>query len=129
MLLLDAGQEARHIDERDQRNVEAVAESDEARRLVRGVDVQHAGQHLGLLRDDPDASSLDAGESADDVPREMLMHLGERLGVDDSGDDATHVVGALRRIGYERVEVRAACAAAAIPRPWAARRCCSAACS
>ena len=63
MLLVDAGQESRNVDQRQQRNVEAVAGADEARRLVGRVDVQDAGQHFGLLRDDADAAPLDRARS------------------------------------------------------------------
>jgi hypothetical protein len=47
-----AGQEAGHVHERDERDVEGVAEAHEARRLDARVDVEHAGQHLGLVADD-----------------------------------------------------------------------------
>ena len=51
-LLGGAGQEAGHVDEGHERDVEAVAEADEARRLHRRVDVQAAGQVRGLVGDD-----------------------------------------------------------------------------
>src|SRR4029079_14891509 len=57
VLLLDAREEARYVDERDQRPVEAIAGPDEPRRLRRGVDVQGAGEHRRLLRHDPDTSA------------------------------------------------------------------------
>jgi hypothetical protein len=52
-LLRRAGQEAGHVDERHQRDVEAVAEPHEARGLDRRVDVEAAGEVLGLVGDDP----------------------------------------------------------------------------
>ena len=48
-LLLHAGQKSRHIDKGQQRNIECIAEAHKARRLVGGVDVEHAGQALGWL--------------------------------------------------------------------------------
>ena len=53
-LLGGAGQEAGHVLERDERDVEAVAEAHEARALDRGVDVEAAGQVRGLVGDDAD---------------------------------------------------------------------------
>ena len=50
VLLAHAGQEAGHVDEGQQRHVERVARAHETRRLVRGVDVQRAGQHRRLVR-------------------------------------------------------------------------------
>ena len=58
VLLLHAGQEAGHVHEGQQRNVEGVAEADEARRLVGGVDIQHAGLHAGLVGDDADGAAV-----------------------------------------------------------------------
>ena len=52
MLLVDARRKP-GVDQRDDRDVEAVAEADEARRLVGRVDVQDAGQHFRLLRTTP----------------------------------------------------------------------------
>jgi hypothetical protein len=49
VLLVGAGQEAGHVLEGDQRDVEGVAEAHEARALDRGVDVEHAGEDAGWL--------------------------------------------------------------------------------
>ena len=46
VLLVRAGQEAGHVDERDERDVERVARAHEAGRLLRRVDVERAGEHL-----------------------------------------------------------------------------------
>src|SRR5918999_224868 len=75
--MVDAGQEAGHVDERHDRDVEAVACSDEPRRLVGCVDVENAGQHFRLLRHDPDRPTLDAREATHDVARVLCMHFGE----------------------------------------------------
>ncbi len=57
---------------RDERDVEAVAEADEARGLHRRVDVEHAREHLRLVGDDADRAPADAREADDDVRRELL---------------------------------------------------------
>lgn len=54
VLLRASRQEAGYILERNERYVEAVAEADETCRLVRGVDVEHAGQKSRIVRDDAD---------------------------------------------------------------------------
>jgi hypothetical protein len=43
IFLVGAREEAGNVDEGDQRNRKAVAEANEARRLARGVGVEHAG--------------------------------------------------------------------------------------
>ncbi len=53
MLLGDAGKIAGSVDQRDQGNVEGVAEADKAGGLVRGIDVEDARHHLGLIGDMP----------------------------------------------------------------------------
>ena len=83
VLLADAGQEPGHVLERDQRNVERVAEPHEPRALHRRVDVEAPGEHGGLIRDDADRSPAQPREADDDVPRVVLVHLEERAVVDD----------------------------------------------
>ena len=66
-LLARAGQEAGHVGEGDERDVERVAEADEAGGLLRRLDVEHAGELRGLVADDPDRAPAEAREAADDV--------------------------------------------------------------
>ena len=72
LLLRGAGQEAGHVDERDDRDVEGVAEADEARGLDRGVDVEDAGERARVVGDDADGMAAEPGEAADDVLRPAL---------------------------------------------------------
>jgi hypothetical protein len=67
VFLRGARHEARDIDEGDDRNVEGVAEADEAGGLDRGLDVQAAGQHQRLVGDDADRMTIHAAEADDDV--------------------------------------------------------------
>ena len=85
-LLRRAGQEARHVDERDERDVERVAGADEPRRLHRGVDVEHAGERVRLVADDPDGVPAEPREAADDVLRVVGLELEEVAVVDDRSD-------------------------------------------
>ena len=83
VLLADARQEARHVDERDERDVEAIAGPDEPRCLRRRVDVERAGQDRRLLGDDADAPSAETREADDDVLGLARLDLEERAVVDD----------------------------------------------
>ena len=83
VLLVGARQEARHVDEGDERDVEAVAEAHEARGLDRRVDVEAAGEVRRLVRDDADGAAVDAREADDDVLRVVLVDLEEVAVVDD----------------------------------------------
>ena len=79
-----------------ERDVEAVAEADEARGLHRRVDVEDAGEDLRLVGDDADRAAADAGEADDDVRRVLLGDLEEVRVVDHGADDVLHVVGPVR---------------------------------
>ena len=92
VLLLGAGKESGYIYEGDQWNVEGIAEAHEARCLAGCVDVQHAGEHLGLVGHDADAASAEVGESHDYVLGEVLVDLEEVAVIHDGADDLVHVV-------------------------------------
>src|SRR3546814_4558760 len=72
IFLRRAGQEAGDVDEGDDRNLERVAETDEARRLLGRIDVEHAREHQRLVRDDADRAALDAPETAEDRKSKSL---------------------------------------------------------
>ena len=80
VLLARAGQEAGHVLERDERNVERVAEAHEARALHGRVDVQAAGRHLRLVRHDAHRAPAETREANDDVLR-VLRHDFEEVAV------------------------------------------------
>ena len=106
MLLRGAGEEAGHVDERYERDVEGVAKAHEPRGLHRCVDVEDAREDHRLLRDDADGATVKAREGADDVLRPALVHLEHILIVDDVADDLFHVVGLVRGIGDDSVQGR-----------------------
>ncbi len=58
-----------------------------------------------LVGDDPDGPALDPAEADDDVRREQRLHLEELPAVEDVLDDRVHVVGLVRGVGDERVEL------------------------
>ena len=96
VLLRSTRQESGHVDERDQRDVERVAEPDESRGFVGGVDVQRAGHDLGLVRDDSDRVPVEVGEADDHVHRVVRLNLEEVAMIDHHSDHILDVVGLLR---------------------------------
>ena len=94
-----AGVEARSVDERQQRQVEGVAEGDEAGALARSGDVESPGDAPGLVRHDADRSPAHRGEPGDQVGRPQGVQLEQVAVVDDATDDVAAVVGAVGRIG------------------------------
>src|ERR1035437_6014968 len=65
-LLFDARKKSRHVDKRQQGNVKCIAVADEARRFVRGIYVQRAGQDTWLVRDNPHGPALQTPKADDD---------------------------------------------------------------
>ena len=64
-LLLRPGQKARHVLERDERDIESVAETDEASSLDRGVDVEDARENRGLVGHNPHGAAFQTREADD----------------------------------------------------------------
>src|SRR3546814_19571256 len=65
IFLRGARQEAGYIDESDDRNVVAVAETHEPRAFAAGIDVETAGQHHRLVGDDTHGLPANTGETGD----------------------------------------------------------------
>ena len=102
VLLIDPRQVAGQVDERDQGDVERVAEPDEPGRFVRGVDVEHPGQDRGLVGHDPDRPTPQPRKAHHDVPRKMGMDLKETAVVHDAPDDLGDII---RLVGAVRNDV------------------------
>ncbi len=92
MLLRHPRQEPRHVLKGDDRHVEGVAQPDEARSLYRCVEVEHPGEHRGLIRDDPDRPAAQPGEAHQEVAAEVPLHLEEATPVHHPPNDVPHVV-------------------------------------
>ena len=101
-----AGVEARRVDEGDDRQVERVAERDEAGALLRGGDVERAGDGQRLVGEDADRASVDRGEGRDQVRRPAAPELEHDAVVDDRRHHVAHVVAAGRRRGQELARLR-----------------------
>ena len=104
VLLVDARQEARDVDERQERDVEGIAEADKARRLVGRIDVEAARHDLRLVGDDADDLAVEARVADDDVRRKELLDLEELAVIDERADDFLHVVWHVRIVRHDGVE-------------------------
>src|ERR687897_3293340 len=99
-----AGQEPRHVFERDERDVERVAEPHEPRAFDRRVNVEHTGEMRRLIRDDTYRSSAEPRETDDEVAREMLVHFEKGAVIGDRVDQIEHVVWLIRRRRNETIQ-------------------------
>ena len=93
VLLLGAGKEAGNIHQGNQGDVEGVAEAHEAGGLPAGIDIQHAGKHLGLVGHNSHASACKACKTNNYVLGKVLVNLKELSVIYNAPDDSVHVVG------------------------------------
>ena len=105
VLLTCSGKESGNIDERHDGNVECVAEADEASALAAAVAIEHACKLLGLVGNDADALTVEAGKADDDVLCEVRLNLEELAVIDDAGNYLIHVVRHVRIVGNDVVQV------------------------
>ncbi len=105
VLLVAARQVARHVDEGDDRDPERVAESDEARRLHRRVDVDRTCQMLRLVAHDADDVAGEPAQADNDVLGEEGLDLEELTVVEDTRHQLPHVVWLVRRLGHDGLQL------------------------
>src|SRR3954447_21793878 len=67
VFLVHSRKKTGHVDEGQQRNVEGVAGTHEARGLLGALDVEHTGEHQRLVADDANRMTVDTAESAHDA--------------------------------------------------------------
>ena len=106
IFLRRAGEKSRYVDEGDEWNIEAIAETDETRRLAAGVGVEHAGKDHRLVGNKTNGSALDAAEAGDDIFGEGGLDLEEIGGVDHLHDQILDVVGLVGAIRDQAVQRR-----------------------
>src|SRR5678816_4701227 len=70
-------QESGDVLERHERDVEGVAEPDEARTLDRGIDIERARQVRRLIRHDTNRAAAKPRKPDQEIAREVLVHLEE----------------------------------------------------
>ena len=80
-----------HVRQKQEWNVEGIAEPDESRRLVGRVHEQDAAFVHRLVGDHADHPTVDAGEPADDLPGVELLDLEEATAVDHPVDQLLHI--------------------------------------
>ena len=103
-LLRGPREEARHVLEGDDRDVEGIAEAHEARAFDRRRDVQRPRKNRGLVGYDSDRMAVETAEPDDDIPGKMFVHLEEVMLVDHNLDDFLHVVRLVGIHGDDGIE-------------------------
>jgi hypothetical protein len=104
VLLCRSRQEARYVDEIDDRDAEAIAEAHEARGLARGVRIERAGEHFRLIGDEAHRAAGDAAKPGHDVLREVALDLEEIALVGDLHDQLLDVIGFVRAVGHQPIQ-------------------------
>src|SRR2546429_5327943 len=82
--LLRPGKKSGNVLERDQRNIECVAEAHKTRALYRSIDVQHAGEKCRLISDNTHGAPVEPGKSHDEIFGKMFVDF-EQISVIHNG--------------------------------------------
>ena len=99
IFLTDTRQEARHVDQCQDRDLEGVAKAHKPRGFARAVDIETACKHHRLVGHDADRLAFKADKAGEDVLGEILLDLVEIALVGDLGDEFLHVI---RRVWVSR---------------------------
>ena len=105
MLLVNPRHEAWHILKHNQRDVKGVAKTNETRALLAGFGVEHACEHLRLLRHKAHHMAAQARKAHQQVLRIILMHLHPLPLVHNTAHDNLHVVRLVGVVGHNRVQI------------------------
>src|SRR5580704_13586466 len=100
--LLRSRKKSRDVLERDQWDIEGIAEANEPRRFHRCADIEHAGKKRRLVCDDSDGVSVEPGETDDDIFGKVFVDFEESGIVCNGVYYVLDVVGLLRIFGNER---------------------------
>ena len=85
--------------QREDRNVEAVAEAHETACLVASIHVERTRDEVRLVRDDAHDVTVHTGETDDHVAGEVLLDFKEAFLVGESSDDFANIVALLEVVG------------------------------
>src|SRR5690242_17606664 len=96
MFLRDAGQKTGRINEGHQRNIETITHADEARHLIRGIDVDNPSHNRGFLSNDAHAMTTDTCQPHDRIACPIWLDFKKRILIDDLFDNLMHNV----RLGW-----------------------------
>ena len=92
VFLTCSGKESGNVHQRNDRNVECVAETNEACCLAAGIYVQYTCVSCGLVGNDTYAATVEACETDDDVLGKLRLNLEELAVVRDGSDNLIHIV-------------------------------------
>ncbi len=102
VLLCRAGQERRHVDQRDQRNVKAVAETDESGDLVGRMIVQRTAHGVGLVGHDAHHSAFHPAKAHHRIGGKFFLYL-EKAGL--IHDTVYHFLDVIGMAGIVRDDI------------------------
>ena len=95
-------EESGNVNQRQNLDVESIAEAYETCGLTACIAVKHTCQPSGLVGDDTCGTSVEAGKTADDVLGIILMHLHEITIINDEVDNLVHII---RFVGVSRQDI------------------------
>ena len=104
VFLICSRQEARYINNVDEGNPEGIAEANEAGRLIGSIDIKTASHDTRLIGNDADRTSVQAGQTGNDIAGIHTMRFHIFTVIDDTANDLIHVVrhmGPIRNDGIE----------------------------
>ena len=104
VLLTSTGQESRNVNERYNRNIEGVAETNEASSLTRSVNIEHTSIAVGLVGYDTYTLTIETCETNDNVLGELRLHLEEFTIVYYSTNHLVHVVSLVGVLGDNLIQ-------------------------
>mmetsp|Transcript_12904 Transcript_12904/g.17644 ORF Transcript_12904/g.17644 Transcript_12904/m.17644 type:complete len:218 (-) Transcript_12904:690-1343(-) len=107
MLLRHPGQEAGHVHEGEQRDVEGVTHADKPRRLGGGINVKAPCEDGGLVGNDSDTSTSDSSETNNNVLRPRTHQLKHLPVIHHLGENHFHIIGKLGVGGHQDIQSRA----------------------
>ena len=97
-------QEARHINESDNRNFKRITKPHEARRFSAGIAIEHTRQNHRLIGHKPDSAPLNPPKPGDDIAREFLGNFKEIALINHLEDEFFHIIGLVGIIRDERIK-------------------------
>src|ERR1700730_14691070 len=96
-------QKTRYVHERNDWNVEGVAEPHESCALARGIAIKHAGKHHRLIGEEPHRSSSEATKANNDVFGKTGLELKKIALINHLEDQLLDVIGLIWVVGNQGV--------------------------
>ena len=96
--LCHARHKARHIHQRDKRNIKGITKTHKTGSLARGIDIQTPCQNHRLISDNTNGLPIHTCQTAQDIGRKILVNFKEILLIDHLGNHSAHIIGHIRII-------------------------------